>query len=177
MGWVRIDDQAPRHEKLLKAGPAAAWLWVCGLAHCHAQLTNGVILGSVLPLIGIPKGRRLGRLIGKLVAVGLWEKVEGGYRVHDYLNYNQSKEIALANLKAAAARKARWRASQERVKNGVRTTPHHTTTNKKSGGRRSLYDKNDQTNAEQLEKLKAWNDAHPEAGGKADADSPRRRDH
>lgn len=40
-----------------------------------------------------------------------------------------------------------------------------------------FHEKTDEEKAEQLEKLKAWNKAHPEAGGKADADSPRRRDH
>lgn len=87
MAWVRLDDQVPRHQKTLKAGPAACWLWVCGIAHCQSQLTDGFISDEVLPMIGVDGGR-VKRLAAVLVEVGLFERVEGGYRVHDYLEHN-----------------------------------------------------------------------------------------
>lgn len=91
MAWVQLDDQIPRHEKCLRAGPAACWLWVCGIAHCQSQLTDGFISNSVLPMIGgLGSPAKVQKLAAKLVAVGLFERADGGYRVHDYLEHNRS---------------------------------------------------------------------------------------
>lgn len=93
MAWVRIDDQAPRHKKMLRAGPAACWLWVCGIAHCQSQLTDGFIPTEAVPLLGVTKGVK--PLLDKLVEVGLFEVTDGGYRVHDYHDYNASRDQAI----------------------------------------------------------------------------------
>lgn len=103
MAWVRIDDQAPRHQKFLKAGPSACWLWVCGTAHCQSQLSDGFVSDEALPMIGIPKGYK--SLAGLLVKAGLWERIEGGYRVHDYLDYNKSRQEVLQKRAEDAQRK------------------------------------------------------------------------
>ena len=94
MAWVRIDDQVGRHQKFLAAGPAASWLWVLGLAYCQSQLTDGFISDQVLPMIGIPRGAK--PLADRLVVAGLFERVESGYLVHDYLDFNESRDAALA---------------------------------------------------------------------------------
>lgn len=103
MAWVRVDDQVPRHEKFLKAGPAASWLWVCGLAHSQAQLTDGFISDIALPTIGVLKGYK--DLAQRLVEVGLWERVGDGFVVHDYLDHNDSRSTVLEKRAADAARK------------------------------------------------------------------------
>lgn len=95
MAWVRIDDQAPRNKKLLRAGPSACWLWVCGLAYCQSQLSDGFIPSEAMQLIGVLGAARVRRLAQSLVDAGLWEVTEGGYRVHDYLAFNATKEEAL----------------------------------------------------------------------------------
>ena len=46
-----------------------------------------------------------------LVDSGLWEEVPGGYRVHDYLDYNPSRDKVLAERKEWADKKARYRRS------------------------------------------------------------------
>ena len=74
MAWVRIDDQAPRHDKMLKAGPAACWLWVCGIAHSQSQLTDGFISFESLPMIGVAGNVRA--MAEKLVTVGLFDAAE-----------------------------------------------------------------------------------------------------
>ncbi len=105
MAWVRIDDQIGRHPKLLSAGPAAAWLWVLGLAHCQSLLTNGFIAESVVPLLGIPKGYR--PLVDRLIAAQLWHPAPGGYQVHDYLKHNESRDAALTRQTTAHEAKVR----------------------------------------------------------------------
>jgi len=104
MAWVRIDDQAPRHVKMLKAGPAACWLWVCGIAHCQSLLTDGFIADEALPMIGVKSGAK--KLADTLVDVGLFERVEGGYRVHDYHAHNATAEEARQQRAKVSAQRA-----------------------------------------------------------------------
>lgn len=106
MAWVKIDDQAPRNAKLLKAGPAAAWMWVCGIAHCQAQMTEGFIPEIAISTIGVKGDDRSLRLAEVLVECGLFDHVDGGYMVHDYLEHNATREEALARKVTLAAKRA-----------------------------------------------------------------------
>lgn len=106
MAWVKIDDQAPRNEKLLRAGPAAAWLWLCGIAHGQAQMTEGFIADISLSTIGVTGADRSRKLAEVLVSCGLFERVEGGYQVHDYLEHNETREEALARKVTLGAKRA-----------------------------------------------------------------------
>lgn len=92
MAWVRIEDTVTEHRKHLKAGPAACWLWVCGIAYSQRQLTDGFIPDEAVPLLGVAKGAKA--LAEILVTVGLFDRAEGGYRVHDYHDYNRTREEA-----------------------------------------------------------------------------------
>ena len=84
--WVRVDDHVPHHPKFTKAGAVASWLWVCGNCHCNKYLTDGFIEEAALRTLGrIPNVRVQA---ARLILVGLWERVEGGYRVHDYHDHN-----------------------------------------------------------------------------------------
>ncbi len=106
MAWVKLDDQAPRNAKMLKAGPAACWLWVCGIAHSQSQLTDGFISAEALPMIGVVGLGKARKLADVLVEAGLFEKVAGGFRVHHYLEFNDSRETALAKRAELAATRA-----------------------------------------------------------------------
>lgn len=125
MSWVRIDDQATLNRKFLKAGPAASWLWVCGLAHCQAKLTDGFIADELLPMIGVKQG--YARLAKWLVNAGLWERVEDGYMVHDYHDFNQTRAEVLAKRAADSTRKSRGFQSDSKRKDSTRTpdAPSH----------------------------------------------------
>lgn len=90
MAWVRLDDGFPEHWKAEAAGDHACWMYVSGLTYCARALSNGFIpQGRVPKLTGL---RQPMRLAAKLVEVGLWEAIEGGFRVHDYLDYQPSAE-------------------------------------------------------------------------------------
>jgi hypothetical protein len=105
MAWVRLDDQIPRNQKILNAGPAACWLWVCAIAHCQSQLTDGFVSAEVLPMIGVVGAPRVRRLAETLIAVGLFDRIDGGYRVHDYLAHNPSRAEVLQKRAADLERK------------------------------------------------------------------------
>lgn len=103
MPWVRLDDQFPDHPKIVRAGPSAAWLYVCGLAYCARHLTDGLIPEAQMPRLMTGAAK----LADRLVAAGLWEVTDDGYRVHDFLNYNPSRAQTLAKREIRASAGAR----------------------------------------------------------------------
>lgn len=104
---MRLDDQFTEHPKVVEAGPLAAWLYVCGLTYCARQLTDGFIPAAQLPRL---TSGPVGKLAARLVAVGLWEPADGGYRVHDYLDYQPSRdEVEEARQQVSSARSAAGR--------------------------------------------------------------------
>jgi hypothetical protein len=127
MAWVRLDDGFTEHPKVVEAGPMAAWLYVCGLTYCARNLTDGVLPNAQITRL-LPT-RSVHALAQKLVDVGLWETTPGGFRVHDYLIYNASREqtLALRQQKAEAGRKGGWQKASnvlaERQASGTTPVP------------------------------------------------------
>lgn len=109
MAWLQIDDNVPLHRKMLAAGPAACWLWVCGIAYSQRQLTDGFIPDLALPMVGVTGASRAKKLADTLVSAGLFEAVDGGYRIHDYHDHNATSE---------EVREQRARLSQSRAESG-----------------------------------------------------------
>lgn len=85
--YVRVETAVRTHPKFLKAGPAASWLWLCGVAYCQDAETDGFIPEETLPFLGVKNARQL---VTHLEKAKLWDRVEGGWRVHDYLVHNRS---------------------------------------------------------------------------------------
>lgn len=108
MAWVRLDDTVPHHPKHLKAGPEASWLWVCAIAYCQRQLTDGFVPVEALSMLS--SCQRPDKLASHLVTVGLFDVIDGGYRVHDYHDYNAT--AAEARERAAQVSQARRRAGR-----------------------------------------------------------------
>lgn len=97
---MKIETAVARNRKFVKAGPAPAWLWLCGLAYCQESLTDGFIPHEAITFLGVKNARHL---VGHLVAAQLWEEKQGGWQVHDYLQHNISAEdIKRHNGKRAA---------------------------------------------------------------------------
>ncbi len=138
MGWIRIDDHFDEHPKLAKVGPIAWGLWLAGLAYCNRNLTDGFIPWAVAQkLASFKVVDNTGRLwtlartcgmvgddidadwvIGLLVDAGLWEEVEGGFQVHDYLDYQPSRERVLREREQARRRMAAARAAKDGSRSG-----------------------------------------------------------
>lgn len=120
MSWVKVDDRAPEHRKQIAAGPISCWLWVCGLAYCNRQSArDGFIPAPVLPMLYPIPG--IAKHADKLVSVGLWERCEGGFLVHDYHDFQLAKPDAeeLAAKRSAAGRRGGVKSGVVRRLQGV----------------------------------------------------------
>lgn len=111
MPWVRIDEEFPRHPKVVKAGPLGMAMHVAALCYCNQYLTDGFVPRAVvvglLDLSGIGMRQWMGELTGggedaswelvvqDLEAAGLWEREQGGWRIHDFHDYQPSREHVL----------------------------------------------------------------------------------
>lgn len=107
MTWLRIDDLIADHPKFLTAGPKASWLWVCGLAYASRYLTDGFVPSVQVRTLGSITGAP--KLASRLVAAGLWTEVEGGYLIHDYLDFQPSSADIKEAREATRRRKQRQR--------------------------------------------------------------------
>lgn len=118
MSWAKLDDRANEHRKQLAAGAEACWLWACGLMYANRQTArDGFIPSQMLPMLyPLPPGKRA-KLVAKLLEVGLWAEVPGGYQIHDFTEWNRTKEQVEAEREATRNRVARHRA------NGVTLRP------------------------------------------------------
>lgn len=135
MAWVRLDDSFAEHPKLARAGPLAMAMQVAALCYANRNLTDGFVPRAVAPLLLNLDGLYLafpeaGSLLGgeeplavswqavaeSLVRAGLWEEEKGGYRIHDYLNYQPSRE-AVMRAREGSARRAREFRQRRRQKN------------------------------------------------------------
>ena len=105
MSWVKLGDEFPMHPKVLRVGPTGLALFVSGLCYSSRYLTDGVIETSVIgTLLPISRGQ-LKTTVNALVAAGLWELHPCGFQVHDYLEYQPSKDATLKKRAEDLARK------------------------------------------------------------------------
>jgi len=119
VSWVKLDDGFFRHHKVILAGREARDLALAALCHASASLSDGYIpAGALRQLAADAQVSNPKRLAARLVEVGLWEVAPGGYRIHDYLAYNPSRERVLETRarRVAAASKTRAHAEQNASK-------------------------------------------------------------
>ena len=128
MAWLKIDDRVRTHPKIAKAGPSAAWLWFCGICYCREHLSDGFIPHEVVSALALNLPSP-SKHAAKLVDVRLWEPADGGYLVHDFLDWNPSKAEVLASRKEDLARKrgrSGFRQDSDWNPDGVREDSSHT---------------------------------------------------
>ncbi len=112
MPWVRIDEHFADHPKVQQAGPLALALHVAALCYCNRFLTDGFVPeAKAKTLLDVPDPDATVRA---LVSVGLWEKAASGYQIHDYLDYQPSKQsVTSERAKKKAAGEAGGKASAQ----------------------------------------------------------------
>lgn len=118
MTWVRIDDEAPLHPKLLSIPLQALGLWMAGLCHANRHATDGVILKSAMASLH-PSDKTPRWLVTKtaklLVEAGLWAEANDAYVIVNYERY-QSEAMAKRQREKREATAERQRRKRERNK-------------------------------------------------------------
>ena len=143
MTWVRVDDAFTQHPKVLAAGPLAIAMQVAGLCYCNRNLTNGFVPWAVARTlvtwefleppdddgerriceVGVTSGMAgetvdAEYVIRLMLQSGMWQEIPGGYLIHDYLDFQPSREQVEAEhqAKVAAGQAGGQAAARARVK-------------------------------------------------------------
>lgn len=132
MSWVRLDDQFTDHPKIVQAGPLAGWLYICGLTYANRYLTDGRIPAAQVRRLADVDGAD--ELAARLVAAGLWEVVDGGYQIHDYLEYQPSADTVRKEREATAHRVQEWRERKKAARNASSNSVTYPPSNKNVTG-------------------------------------------
>lgn len=117
MPWAKLDDRLHLNPKANAVGAPALRSYIFGITYCAQNMTDGFIARSVMQAV-----RATPTIASELVKAHMWELADGGYRVHDYLLYQDDRETIEANRekarrqrsdagKASAAQRKRQRAS------------------------------------------------------------------
>lgn len=133
MPWVRIDENAMDHPKFLALTDGAWRLWCEGQTYCQKHLTDGAILFPALRGFRYYSPARVKNLIAPHVPGKgpLWHQDErGNVQVHDYLDWNDSREEVLHAREAAKMRRRRY---DERNASGNASADAERTPNVSSG--------------------------------------------
>lgn len=106
MSWLRLDDKFTRHRKVASLSDAAFRLHVTALSHAAEFETDGHISTADLAVMpSLPRGRKLAEAIKSLVSAELWHADgDGGWQIHDFLDWNPSRESQSAKRAAARER-------------------------------------------------------------------------
>lgn len=87
MTYVRLDDKMPEHPKVARLSDRAFRIHVQGICYCQRNLSNGIVPKYVADAWG----KRC--ITTELVPRGLWIDVNADdYEIHDFLEWNDSKE-------------------------------------------------------------------------------------
>src|SRR5215472_338143 len=101
---ARLDTGWHANPKVLALGLPGMALHAWSISYCDSTRSDGFIPQGAWPsLAGV------GAACKALVTAGLWERCEGGFRLHDYLQYNRSKEQIEAEQADARERVSRHR--------------------------------------------------------------------
>jgi hypothetical protein len=122
--WFKVDDGLFANPKWVACSVAARALWVTAGSWAGKQEDSGRVPRHIVAFLG---GRP--RDAAELVANGLWELDEEGWRFHDWFEYQPTPEQIEAKRAAAAERQRKWRERQresqryEPVSDGVGHAP------------------------------------------------------
>lgn len=109
MTWARIDDNFSTHRKFFHAGPEGVAFFVAALCYSARHASDGFIPTEDLFVVYPWPNLKPKKIAERLVSVGLLDRVEGGFQVHDYLTFNESRTEILEKRANNLARQRRKR--------------------------------------------------------------------
>src|ERR1700761_1778044 len=120
MSWLELDNRILEHPKFIRAvnlgGSEAIHLWLGLRAYCGQLLTDGAIPKDMLTEVrGPANAKKRALALDALVKIGLIEDCGDSYRMHDYLQWADSREEILKRRAVGSSRSA-MRANAELMK-------------------------------------------------------------
>src|SRR5574340_666296 len=137
--WSKFDDQFYLNPKNALIDRDEQDLHIAAIIYCNGQLTDGFIPSGALPMLfawaKLSDGQANAKAIAKqLVEHSYWENAENGYKIHDFLDWNLSREevIARREERSASGRRggqarAKALAKQQPKQNRSKTVPSTST--------------------------------------------------
>lgn len=111
MPWARLDDMLPVHPKIRALSDSAFRLYISAICWSSLHRTDGYVAFNQLRFVS--DVRRAQSCVEQLVQAGLWEAADGGWRIHDYLEYQPSAEKVQQEREAKRRRQERWRTGRD----------------------------------------------------------------
>jgi hypothetical protein len=116
MSWARFDDDVLDHPKLLMVSDLAAHLWFKAIVWSRKQKTNGVVPRHVIAtLLRVKKTDALAKELVDAIppgkSAGLFESIDGGWKIHDFDHFGPPQREELSETRAEAGRRGaakRW---------------------------------------------------------------------
>lgn len=116
MPWARMEDGYLGNRKLAGLSTAAICLDLAGIIYSARELRDGLLSnGDVQAIASLIHMRRWPPYADELLHAGRWEATADGYVIHDYLDYQPSRQQVLEERSAAAQRMRRVRANSGRT--------------------------------------------------------------
>ena len=108
MPWFKVDDQLDGNKKVRsiprRNRTKAIGLWTLAGAFCARELTDGFVPDYMIPeLWSTPK------IADELVRVGMWERVENGYKFVHWSEFQPTSDEVKSKRQNESERKRRWR--------------------------------------------------------------------
>ena len=133
--WIKLDDGAASHPKIEALSDGAFRLWIHGLCYAATNLTDGRIPKAEAAGWAFALAMKAGdpaawkTLLEELTEAAegftapLWTLEESGYRIHDFLEYNPSREDVLRRREEAKERMRRLRERRPRIEKAKPEVP------------------------------------------------------
>ena len=116
MTWVKLDDAFYRNPKVMGLSDGAFRTYVNSICFSADNLTDGLITPQVARTF------RWERKAIELIEAGMWEEQGVGWYIHDFLDYNPTREQVMAERAKTAERVNRFRnGGRNAVTNAVGT--------------------------------------------------------
>ena len=111
MPYLNLDDGYPEHRKVDALSDGAFRLHTSGLCYCAREQTDGFLFDHRVPRL-VPRYRA--SHLDELTRGEnpMWVPVPGGYQIHDYLEWNKSRDWWDEKREKDAKRLAEWRTKQ-----------------------------------------------------------------
>lgn len=121
-GYARISNRLwrdPKTVSLAEHQPRAFSLWVLAITYCSDNLTDGLLDPMAIRMLGLSE-----KTLSCLVENGFLDEEPEGYRVHNYLAWQTSREEV--EVRRSKDRERKRRQNSARNPNGIQNESEKT---------------------------------------------------